>query len=140
MSAKLIARLGVVAKRLDNLWLGQSAETVREAATALEAPADMRERAERDAALAEVGRLSEVLRQIAKKDTKSYIQIGNDPNFPGETLYVPGEIAKIAYSALEWMRDRDNRNGSLPAAYRIKIDEALREAAIAASPPLPEGE
>lgn len=32
-----------------------------------------------------------------------------------------GELRK----ALEWMRDRDDRNGSLPEAYRQKIDAAL---------------
>lgn len=34
------------------------------------------------------------------------------------------QIAKLR-AALEWMRDRDDRNGSLPQAYRDIIDAAL---------------
>jgi hypothetical protein len=33
--------------------------------------------------------------------------------------------AKSYRDAIEWMRARDDRNGSLPEAYREKIDEAL---------------
>lgn len=34
------------------------------------------------------------------------------------------EIKRLR-EAMEWMRDRDDRNGSLPEAYRQKIDAAL---------------
>jgi hypothetical protein len=47
------------------------------------------------------------LHEIILLDTHPYIQIGDDPNFPGETIQVPGQIAKIAIAAL-------NGNGEGP--------------------------
>lgn len=49
----------------------------------------------------QVAALQVAMTQIIPLDTKPYIQIGEDPNFPGETIYIPGQIAKIAIAALE---------------------------------------
>ncbi|MGO4337836.1 hypothetical protein AB4037_23245 [Labrys sp. KB_33_2] len=52
------------------------------------------------AQLLEWSRLREALEKIATKDIHPYVQIGDDPNFPGETIMIPGEYAKLARAAL----------------------------------------